>query len=230
MRISRRTSGGRGEYEISGELPGGEQPRDLLGRIICLDLGLGQIINTGVTLKEQGGKMRLRKEDALMQVPRQVAAVLLLPDPVRADEALGAGAPVIQRNRYAIEHLMVNRALSIPPNLAVLRIPSITVVNRSYQGEEVSVVERAAQLRNVWQESDKFPVEIADLLSDHHQQVERSQMIGPPAESLVSALQRSVSERSSDLGILYSEAGDVLPALTEALHLEIPHRCWDSRT
>lgn len=117
MHIARRTSGGRGEYEISGGFEGGLQAKDLLGRVICLDIGGGLLINSALVLKSQGGKLRLRRAGAEMQVQRQLAVALLMPESVRADAALGAAAPVIQSNRYAISVIEIKNALLIPPDL-----------------------------------------------------------------------------------------------------------------
>jgi hypothetical protein len=41
MRISRRSSGGRGEYEISESTPEGVTPTDLLEHRLILDFGGG---------------------------------------------------------------------------------------------------------------------------------------------------------------------------------------------
>ena len=56
MRITKRSSGGRGKYEIS-EPFGPTTPRDLLNHTLVLDLGEGLRIPTGVVL--------LDREDAL---------------------------------------------------------------------------------------------------------------------------------------------------------------------
>ncbi len=221
MFISRRTSGGRGEYEISHPAPGEVHPRELVGRVICLDLGIGAPVNTGVVLLEQGGKLRLRLAGASIQIHRQAAAVLMMPEPVRADAALGVGAPVLQRNRYAIERLVADSVLLLPPNMALMRINSIVVTNRTYNADEISLQSRAAQLTAIWQRREEFPAEIAELLGRHADAVGRGSMIGSDVEQVVVAIQRAVSDSSVDLGIIYSEATDVLPALDVALRREV---------
>jgi hypothetical protein len=54
MRITKRSSGGRGEYEISEAL-GRITPRDLLNRVLILDLGEGLRIPSGVLLLDRNG-------------------------------------------------------------------------------------------------------------------------------------------------------------------------------
>src|SRR5437763_7839951 len=102
MRITRRTSGGRGEYEISEQTPQGLTPNDLLGRRTILRMEPGWDIDTGVEVTSQGGKRRLRLLGQVageIQVARQVAAAVMLPEPIRADIAMGTGEPVAQRER-----------------------------------------------------------------------------------------------------------------------------------
>lgn len=222
MLISRRTSGGRGEYEISSPEPGEPRPSELVGRVICLDFGIGAPVNTGVVLTRQGGKLRLRLAGGDIQVARQAAAVLMMPEPIRADQALGAGEPVLQRMRYAIQHLRADKVLLVPPNLAIMRIKLIEVVNRSHQGEEESVRRRAGLLKAVWGHRDEFPRAIADLLGRHADAIRQGTMIDANIERLVADIQRAVSENGVDLGVAYSEAGDVLPALAGALNLDVP--------
>ena len=143
MRISRRTSGGRGEYEISGAILAGLQARDLLGRIICVDLGSGLLINTGLELKSQGGKLRLRIVAGDMQIQKQLATALMMPEPIRSDAGLGAGAPVLQKTRYAIENIEVEQVLLVNPNLAVLSLGKMEIRNRSHLADEIRVPQRA---------------------------------------------------------------------------------------
>ncbi|MEI9974600.1 MAG: hypothetical protein WDO73_22670 [Ignavibacteriota bacterium] len=108
MRISRRTSGGRGEYEISEPAPNGLTPNDLLQRSILLEMSDDWQFEAGVHLSPQGSKRRLRRNAGTkMQLHRQVAAALMMPHSVRADNALGRGMPILQANRYAIEHMEV---------------------------------------------------------------------------------------------------------------------------
>ena len=108
MRITRRPSGGRGEYEISEPSPEGITAKDLRGREIILELPDGWRIRTGLWLSHQGQKPRLRilNPGHGIHIARQLSAALMLPNPVREKGALGAGEPIMQRGRYFLEHVL----------------------------------------------------------------------------------------------------------------------------
>ena len=75
MRISRRTSGGRGEYEISEDSPEGLTPSDILQRHIQLDFGAGWILKGAALLHSQKFK---DPETELWPVTLSTEAVALL--------------------------------------------------------------------------------------------------------------------------------------------------------
>lgn len=224
MRISRRTSGGRGEYEISEEAPGGIQPHDLLGRRLILELSGDWLINTGIVLRRQGGKLRLRRlqpHPDQMQVARQLAAALLLPEPVRADEALGVGAPVVQSNRYAVEHIMIDRVTFPAVDTAALRVGTLIVRNGTVNADEIDLRQRISLIRSIWQAAREFPESIARRLDAHYDAVHSSAPITTNTELLVRGLQENVSEMSGDLNIIYSHQTDILYGLQNSLMLQI---------
>jgi putative restriction endonuclease len=222
MRISRRTSGGRGEYEISGQVTG-LGPQDIRDRVITIDLGPIGLVPTAIELREQGGKLRLRRLDGTgIQIARQLAAALLLPPPVRADEALGAGHPVVQRNRYALETVEIASARILSAQEVTLTPQAVIARNRSDSAEEIDVNGRTANVASLWQRADEFPAEIADLLRRHQRRCLSGVPLSTADEHLIDELQTAVAERSGDLGIIYSDTADVVPALTAALLLQRP--------
>lgn len=173
MRISRRTSGGRGEYELSGSLPGVPRVKQLEGYSFSLEFPNRLLIHTRIRLVVQGGKPRLRRVGADIQIQKQVAATFMMPDPARETRVLGAGEPVVQEGVYAIEHIEIDSLVKIPPDSAVLRVSKITILNRSHLGEEIDIQQRATLLEEVWSRREEFPDEIASLL-EHHEQMVRS--------------------------------------------------------
>lgn len=221
MRISRRSSGGRGEYEVRGQVPDGTYARRYAaGQVIVFDLGALWSFNTNVKVSGQGGKPRLRLAGADIHAHKQLAAALLMPDPVRDDDALGAGEPVLQRGRYAIEHIEVSNPFKTSPNLLTLQVDTFTAVNHSHS-DEISVRDRVQLLTKVREKSTEFPEEIASLLDEHKNEAKHGP-ITAHTERLVVRLQEAVADVSSDLGIIYSERADVLPALAESLNVQIP--------
>jgi hypothetical protein len=220
MRISRRTSGGRGEYEISGTLQG-RRAADLEGCLLSLDFPNGLLIHTRIRVVKQGGKLRLRLDGANIHIQRQVAATFMMPDPARETRVLGAGEPVLQEGAYAIEHIEVDKMVLAAPGSAVLTVSKITCVNQSHLGEEIDLRNRAALLQEVWNKRREFTDDIASKIGEHETLI-RGGHINSPAEALVGQIQRTVSERSADIGIVYSARGDVLPKLGEALNYQVP--------
>ena len=170
MRISRRTSGGRGEYEIS-ENWGEITPHDLVGPPIEIDFSAGIYLETNTELREQGGKHRLRilKRPGI-QIPRQVAAALLMPHPVRADYSLGTGSPVMKRNQYAINHMHLI-GVSLTSAKATIQLGTVALRNQMHDADEISVGQRIQRLRRVWNERDQFPEDIANLVAEHERRV-----------------------------------------------------------
>jgi putative restriction endonuclease len=223
MRISRRTSGGRGEYEISEVARSGLGPADLQGRRLFLDLGNGIVFDTATTLRIQGGKPRLRMmEGCEIHLHLQLAAALLMPHPVREDSALGSGAPVLQRNRYAIEHINLEDALQADAEAIRLKVSDVVLQNRTYAAEEFQGPSRLAQVLRVWEKAAAFPERIRDLLIAHHSLVAAGGPLLAEAERIVYELQSEVSESSADLGVSYGPDSDVLPALVQFLDSIVP--------
>ena len=216
MRISRRTSGGRGEYEISEDW---EEitPHDLVGRPITIDFSDGFYLDTNTELREQGGKLRLRRLNTNgMQIPRQVAAALLMPHPVRADYSLGTGSPVMKRNQYAINHMHLT-GVSLSAEKATIQLGALALRNQTHDAEEITVGQRIQLLRRIWSERNRFPEDIANLVAEHERHVLNGRSAGTAVEKTTEKLEALVSESAQDLDILYNEGTDVLHALTECL-------------
>lgn len=224
MRITRRPSGGRGEYEISEASPEGITPNDLLGREIILELPDGWCVRTGLRLTDQGKKRRLRiiHRSRDIHVARQLAAALLLPEPVRYAAALGAGEPVMQRGRYFVEHVLIERAELMGGDSAVLKVGNLILRNRSVTDMELPTTQRTEQVRRMWDSAGEFPEDIAQRLRAHKTAVLTGEPIPQYAERLVRDIEANVSEKSTDLGIIYSEQTDVLGALESSLEIQVP--------
>ncbi len=218
MRISRRTSGGRGEYEISESAPNGLTPRDLFQRRIFLVLNDNWIVDTGIQLTNQGGKRRLRRLDADIQLQRQVAAALMMPHSVRADAPLGRGMPILQANRYAIEHIEISAAELVGADEVRLRVGEVILLNVSHHAEQLGLVQRIASLDHVWNSRDQLPEYLSTLVDLHRSLTRAGGPIPEEAERVVDQIQRAVTENAADLGILYRcEGQDALPDLLASL-------------
>ncbi len=218
MRISRRTSGGRGEYEISEVSVEGFMPGDIVDCRISIDLGEGVAFDTGTVLKHAQGKFRIRMvpPDADMQLHRQVAAALLLPEAVRADDAMGAGVPIIRKGRYAVETIGIRQVRRVERGVT-LSISHLEVSNRDHTAEQLDIASRVRGVRRLWDECMRLPEEMQALLDRHRALVMGGGPLHPNSEQVVSNLQSVLSDQASDLGIIYSEYSDSLVPLLELL-------------
>lgn len=223
MRISRRVSGGRGEYEMSGEAAQGLRPTDLLGLRLILDLGEGWFIDTDTQLTQQGGKPRIRRihgTHAYIQVQRQLAAALLMPHPARQDSSLAGGQPILRAGKYAIEHVELSDHIVYDEESATLILMEIVLRNMSNHAENLHFDGRKARLQQVWTRSAELPAPINELLVHHRQLVQNGGPVMEGAEDLVEALQNQVTELAEDLGVVYRGAdSDVLEDLEHALSI-----------
>src|SRR3954466_4386407 len=104
MDIAYRPSGGRGEYELPGEVDG-VVAADVYGREVLLAIP-GVVIATGLTVKHDSGKPRFRGlAGAPLLIGRQVAVILLMPKPVRTTDSFAAGVPVLRNDAYTIKNV-----------------------------------------------------------------------------------------------------------------------------
>lgn len=222
MRISRRTSGGRGEYEISEEAPGGITPHDLVDHRLVLDLGNGLLLDSGCVLLHAQGKFRIRivRPDADMQLHRQLVAALLLPEAIRSNVTMGGGMPIVQKGRYAIETVEVE-AVARQADRATLVVDEVVLSNADHPAEELHFDRRVAGVVRLWQERQKLPTEMQTLIERHEALVRGGGPLHPEAERLVSELQAVLSDQAADFGIAYNEYTDALPPLLELLDIQI---------
>jgi putative restriction endonuclease len=222
MRISRRTSGGRGEYEISEETTGGLRPADLVGLRLQLDFGDGWLVDTATILVMQGGKPRIRRvqrSPRYIQLARQLTAALMMPHPARQDEALGAGLPIMRTGRYAVEHVMLGDVQIARP-IARLIVDEVLLRNNSNFAENLGFADRVARVRRLWANAEQLPTNIRQLTNAQQAAVRVPGPIVRDAEEIVSNLQAQVTASAEDLGLSYRSIDeDVLEHLEQALAL-----------
>jgi hypothetical protein len=217
MRITKRSSGGRGEYEIS-EAFGRMTPRDLLNRLLILDLGEGFQIPSGVVLLDRNGKRRLRIDPASgaeIHLHRQLAAALLMPYPARGETAWGSGEPVMESDRYGIGNIELSH-VELAERTAIL-VPQELETANSDRHSTVNCTDRLQQVRLLWSRRDSLPPAIAALLTQHEQEATRQMPLGPRAEAIVADLQRAAAAHARTLGLAGRETADAVPFLLTLL-------------
>lgn len=112
MKIVKRPSRGRGEYELAGT-SGQHHASALVGRRIYLDVD-GVALDSGNQIRDLDGKIRIRIAGGLAgqvgQLTPSLAAYFLLPEPTRVDQKLYDGLPVIREKKYILDlEVGVNR-------------------------------------------------------------------------------------------------------------------------
>lgn len=219
MRISRRPSGGRGEYEISDSTEAGVGPGDLLEHRLIFDFGDGIAVDTNSTLRRQGGKSRIRLLSRTVIHPhRQLAAVLMMPKAIREDVRWGRGAPVMRTGQYSIEHIHIVRA-RVTARRARLKIGDIELRNATYGAERLTLATRLKQVRALWSDAGSFPNTVKELVARHRALVARRGAVAAEVERIVAQLQEIVTERPEDFGIQSrSKAEDIVPDLLKSIN------------
>src|SRR4051812_4820070 len=107
MYVMKRISGGRGEYELA-ERFGPYGANDLIGHGIVLDCTPFGSRTTNIEPRAQGQKPRLRRTDNGIHLHRQVAALTLLPRPVRDERVLPLGLPVVRQDAYVLRKMEID--------------------------------------------------------------------------------------------------------------------------
>jgi len=192
MKIVRRSSGGRGEYELSNrDAVSGLVPNDVVDREVRLHLAGGLTLRTGTEVRHSDGKHRFRLLDTVestggrMHIHRQVAALLLLPEPVREDDDLGTGVPVLAA-KYVLDTVEVTCA-GLETAYVDLRAATVQIRN----ADTTIAIEFDSRLRRVralWANTRRFSPAIKGALERHRDAVLSGRALGEDASNAVSDL------------------------------------------
>lgn len=212
MYIARRTGGGRGVYEIAGQTEQGFSAREVTQRELVLDLAPYVKSRMGMIVHIQGGKPRiiLQKRN-FIHIQRQIAAILLLPKPIRAASGMDNLLPIIKTDRYAIDKLSMENVRVKKDSLVFS--PSTLVVSNSKNSLEFPFLGRFGQVVSLWRNKDQFPEPVRALVSKHENLILAGTPLGIDAEKLVSDLQSLFATYSQN----YTENMDVLPYLLNTI-------------
>jgi putative restriction endonuclease len=218
----KRPSGGRGEYEIA-EPQGSIVPNDLVDKDLSLDCTPYAVRETGVVVRFQGGKLRLRKNPPRrapqLHFHTLVQALLLLPKPIRDETGLIGGRPVLMENRYILRQAMF-RDVSIAGGTATVRIGNVVFDNGSGALEEQDFTERLSRVKRIHDVAGEYLEPISSLLLQHRDMVQSPELLKSSAETLIHKLMQSLATDAPDYGLDYVSGTDVLEALEQILKLQ----------
>lgn len=148
-------------------------------------------------MSDQGGKARLKMDGGEMQIQRQLAALLLMPKPIRADDAMGSGSPILRHDEYAIESVEVSAAETGATEFVLM--PSAIELRNATEGVTVDASTRYRRVRALWSNAARFPPSVRDALMAHREAVAAGGPLGEAEESAVEALVAGVGGDPVDL-------------------------------
>lgn len=225
MEIHKRPSNGRGEYELAGAVSG-LSTMELVGLPLTLDTesSMGHI-RTGIVLRSQGGKPRLRLLDSSgIHIQRQIEALLVMPKSTRDETQLEGGQPVVLAQRYVLRRVDVTSAV-LANGGAVLQLGAVECINYS-ERHQLNFRTRIQDILRLYENASEFPARVRDALLAHQRHLATTHHIDRPTESLVVEVIRAAEEaaRDSDAALIAGE--DPVPLLLDLLRskptIEIP--------
>lgn len=216
MKIHKRSSNGRGEYELAGAVDGYSTIM-LVEKQLVIDAGpeLGKI-PTNIALKKQGGKPRLRRlTNTGIHIQRQLEALLLMPKSIREESQLLGGQPVIIAERYILSSVEIN-SVFIHDDQAIIKLGGIDCVNDSVS-QEIDFSKRISQIMHLYRKADSLPPRVAQALRAHHSNIQTGSVISSVTERLVLDVIRATEEAAKDSDAVLIPGEDPVPLLLDML-------------
>lgn len=216
MKIHKRSSNGRGEYELAGAVDGYSTTM-LLEKQLVIDAGaeLGEI-PTNIALKKQGGKPRLRRlSNTGIHIQRQLEALLLMPKSIREESQLLGGQPVIIAERYILSSVEIKSVLVLDDQ-AIIKLGGIDCVNDSVT-QEIDFSKRISQIMHLYQKVESLPPRVAQALRAHRANIQAGGVVSSVTERLVLDVIRATEEAAKDSDAVLIPGEDPVPLLLDML-------------
>jgi putative restriction endonuclease len=212
LTVRKQPSGGRGEIELVGE-QAGISAKDLDGFGFELQTPFG-LKHTEVILSHQGGKRRLRLTADVPHLPRQLAALAMLPPSIRDERKVSDALPVIITNRYILD---VDVGLVTLDGLAgMATIRPVTYRARSgtledaHHREFIDAASRLELIQRVYNSCERLAEPISSAVSRHRQVLTTTHVVGLDAELAVKEIMDALNGTSPEE---YLPGTDPLPVL-----------------
>lgn len=167
MRIALRTSGGRGEYEVSGS-HGEVKVSDIFDHHIVLELLPGKNIETNNFIRHLQGKPRIRLANpgADRHIYLILADALLLPKPKREISATPGGKLQLVDNNYSIVSIQFD-IVRIAGDVLVIQPTDLVLSNSEMDLARIDIIERMRILIDVWGKSAKGTDALSGRVAKH---------------------------------------------------------------
>ncbi len=167
MQIRLRPSGGRGEYELAGS-HGNVRGADLYGLELEFDFGLDLRVPLRAVADVHDGKPRIRLDDphTCAHAAKVIAALLLLPQPIREIRQTGGTSESIDFQRCAYSSIVVD-VVNKNATTVVLRPRTIVVINGHNASETVDVLSRFDYVKRAWEGMLVASPQLQDAIAVH---------------------------------------------------------------
>ena len=159
MHVGFRTSGGRGEYELVGQHDGMHASEMAGWGLVWVIPGLGRR-DTGLWVDPaMSGKPRLRvragRASGQPQIGRQLAALLLFPNPVRTPSSgLPTGRPILRIDGYGIHKIGFSAVTTLDGGAQEIHIrPAYVEVRNSSESAIIGFERRWTRIQAIYQEA-----------------------------------------------------------------------------
>lgn len=206
-------TGGRGEFEVVGS-HSGYTAISLEAWTFSL-MWPDQIVReTDLWLDPAGsGKPRLRSlrdPGQRFQIGKMVAAMLLLPDPVRDPRDGGSTLPIVGPNGFAVTRLGFGPQTEFAEAADLVTIdPTFVNVTNRVDTESLGIEKRWARISSVYSAADQFPPPVQTELERHRQFMASGAAVDKQLVSIVRLLGKRLHEATSS----FTQGCDPLPEL-----------------
>lgn len=166
MRISLRTGGGRGVYELAGS-QAEYRASDLFNKELIYELTPGIIVPGRARADIRQGKPRIKLDDQTKttHLYRLLAALLLLPKPKREFKTT-SGKILVDFEKYSITVIKID-VCSVTSDSAVVRPTDVVLANNEGLESRIRVLDRMSRILALWKSSEDGETKLARLLNDH---------------------------------------------------------------
>lgn len=220
MYIARRTGAGRGVFELAGRTDAGVASRYVAERELVLEFSPHTIIKTGIVMKIQGKKPRLVLiDEKSIHIQRQIAAILLMPKPVRSGKHIGTQPPILISGSYVIDKIMLEKV-----NITELTLQfspgEVTIANQALE-QKFSAIGRFGKVVTAWNNLEKYPSNISSLLQAHRNIIESGNTADEKIELIVEELQNQCYSWAISKNVAYQEGADVFLLLDQIAEIDL---------
>jgi putative restriction endonuclease len=225
MEIRKRPSNGRGEYEIAGSVSGLSTSAIVDKPLIVETQSSLGLLPTGIVLRTQGGKRRLRlATPGGIHIQRWIEALLIMPKSIREEGQLLGGQPVVIADRYVLGRADITSAQLVGSDVLV-QLGSIDCINDSGT-HQIDFPTRLQQIFLLYNRAGEFPENVRDALLAHQADIAANKAISKATEKLVAKIISAAEEAAKDSDSVLIHGEDPVPLLLDLLRsqpsVEIP--------